>query len=102
MIVVVTLNKQQVIVHKCKKKSRIVVLKTPRRDQAFNIDDPKKAKLLAYTSLCRPMLENAKWDPLARDKIYDIELVQNSAIISNLKERKDNVYLRQWLSYSSK
>ena len=60
MIVVVTLNKQQVIVHKCKKKSRIVVLKTPRRDQAFNIDDPKKAKLLAYTSLCRPMLENAK------------------------------------------
>ena len=48
------------------------------------------------------MLENAKWDPLARDKIYDIELVQNSAIISNLKERKDNVYLRQWLSYSSK
>ena len=56
---------------------------------------PKEAKLLAYTSLCRPILEYADvvWDPSARSKIHDIELVQNSAIrfISNLKGRTDSV-----------
>ena len=57
-------------------------------------DSPKEAKLLAYTSLCRPMLEyaDAVWDPSARSKIQDIELVQNSAVrfISNLKGRTDS------------
>ena len=58
-------------------------------------DAPKEAKLLAYTSLCRPILEYADvvWDPLARSKIHDIELIQNSAVhlISNLKGRTDRV-----------
>ena len=55
---------------------------------------PKEAKLLAYTSLCRPILEYADvvWDPSARSKMHNIELVQNSAIrfISNLKGRTDS------------
>ena len=52
-----------------------------------------EAKLLAYTSLCRPILEYADvvWDPSPRSKIYDIELVQNS-FISNLKGRTDSVF----------
>ena len=54
-----------------------------------------EAKLLAYTSLCRPVLEYADfvWDPLARSKIHDIELVQNSAVhfISKLNGRADSV-----------
>ena len=58
-------------------------------------DAPKEAKLLAYTSLCRPILEYADvvWDPSAKSKIQDIELVQNSAVrfISNLKGRTDSV-----------
>ena len=58
-------------------------------------DGPKEAKLLAYASLCRPVLEYADvvWDSSARSKIHDIELVQNSAVrfISNLKERTDSV-----------
>ena len=57
-------------------------------------DAPKEAKLLAYTSLCRPILVYADvvWDPSARSVIHDIELVQNSAVqfISNLKGRTDN------------
>ena len=58
-------------------------------------DAPKEAKLLAYTSLCRPILEYADvvWDPSAKSKIQDIELVQNSAVrfISSLKGRTDSV-----------
>ena len=58
-------------------------------------DAPREAKLLAYTSLCRPILEYADvvQDPAARGKIHDIELVQNSAVrfISNLKRRTDSV-----------
>ena len=58
-------------------------------------DAQKEAKLLAYTTLCRPILEytDAVWDPSARSKIQDIELVQNSAVrfISNLKGRTDSV-----------
>ena len=39
----------------------------------------KKGKLLAYTSLCRPILENGDtlWDPLDKKSINDIELLQN-------------------------
>ena len=36
-------------------------------------DAAKEAKLLAYTSLCRPILEYADvvWDPSAKSKIQD-------------------------------
>ena len=59
-------------------------------------DAPKEAKLLAYTtSLSRFILEYADvvWDPSARSKIHDIELVQNSSVhfISNLKGCTDSV-----------
>ena len=58
-------------------------------------DALKEAKLLAYTSLCRPIREYADvvWNPSARSKIHDIELVQNSTIclISNLKGTTDSV-----------
>jgi len=58
-------------------------------------DAPKAAKLLAYTSLRRPILDyaNVVWDPAARNKVHDIELVQNSAIrfISDMKGRADSV-----------
>jgi len=49
---------------------------------------PKEAKLMAYTSLCRPILkyDNVVWDLVTRSKVHNTELVQNSAIrfISNL------------------
>jgi len=58
-------------------------------------DAPKDAKLLAYTSLCRPILNYAGvvWDPAARSKVHDIELFQNSAIrfISDMNGHVDNV-----------
>jgi len=58
-------------------------------------DAPKDAKVLAYTSLCRSILDYAYvvWNPSVRSKVHDIELVQNSAIwfISNMKGRADSV-----------
>ena len=38
-------------------------------------------------------IADVAWDPSARSKIHDIELVQNSAVrfISNLKGRTDSV-----------
>jgi len=40
-------------------------------------DAPKEAKLLAYRSVCRPVLDYADvvWDPATRNKVQDIELV---------------------------
>jgi len=40
-------------------------------------DALKDAKLLAYTSLCRHILDyaDAVWDPAAKSKVQDIELV---------------------------
>ena len=53
---------------------------------------PEKAKLLAYTSLCRPKLEYADvlWDPSDNASIEDLELVQNKAVrfIKNIKGRR--------------
>ena len=53
---------------------------------------PEKAKFLAYTSLCRPILEYAAtvWDPQQKNLVHDIEMVQNSAVrfICNLKGRE--------------
>ena len=51
----------------------------------------KKAKLLAYTTLCRPLVEYASsvWDPLLEYQTYDIEMVQHRAVrfICDLKGR---------------
>ncbi len=56
---------------------------------------PMEAKLLAYTSLCRPILEYADvvWDPHAKQTIHKIELIQNKAIrfIKNIKGRDESV-----------
>jgi len=45
-------------------------------------DAPQPAKLLAYTALCRPIIEYAAvvWDPSKKEHIYNIEMVQNDAI----------------------
>lgn len=45
-------------------------------------DAPKPARLIAYTALCRPILEYASvvWDPSIKQQIYNIEMVQNNAI----------------------
>ena len=42
----------------------------------------KKAKLLDYTTLCRPLVEYASsvWDPDLEYQIYDIEMVQHRAV----------------------
>ena len=51
----------------------------------------KNAKLLVYTTLCRPLVEYASsvWDPLLEYQTYDIEMVQHRAVrfICDLKGR---------------
>ena len=53
---------------------------------------PKKSRLLAYTSLCRPILEYADtvWDPMLNKDIESIEMIQHRAVrfISCLKGRE--------------
>jgi len=48
-----------------------------------------KAKLIAYLSLCRPILQYADtlWDPTSKCACEEIEHVQNQAVrfIANLK-----------------
>ena len=54
-------------------------------------DATKKAKLLAYTALCRPLVEYASsvWVPVLEYQIYYIEMVQHRAVrfICDLKGR---------------
>ena len=42
---------------------------------------PQKAKLIAYKSLCRPILEYAAvvWDPDSKQQAHKLEMVQNRA-----------------------
>ena len=58
-------------------------------------DAPKKTKLLAYTTICRPILEYGSqvWDPHLRTQCHTIERVQNLAIrfICGLKGRADSI-----------
>ena len=53
---------------------------------------PKTSRLLAYTSLCRPVLDYADtvWDPTNKAEVASIEKVQSRAVrfISNLKGRE--------------
>ena len=55
-------------------------------------DAPERARLLAYTSLCRPVLEYADtlWDPADNATSDNIELIQSKAIrfIKNIKGRR--------------
>ena len=55
---------------------------------------PKEAKLLAYTSLCRPILQYADvvWALHTKTSINKVEMIQNQAI-SNLKGRVDTIDL---------
>ena len=66
---------------------------------------PTKAKRLAYTSLCRPILEYADsaWDPCNKQTIYTIEMIQNRAVrfIKNLKGRESVTDARDQLGLSS-
>ena len=52
---------------------------------------PENAKLLAYTSLCRPKLEYADvlWDPSDNGSIEELELIQSKAarFIKDIKGR---------------
>jgi len=56
------------------------------------MDAPQKAKLLAYLSLCRPILEysDVLWDPADKASCQRLELVQNKAIrfVKNIKGRR--------------
>jgi hypothetical protein len=56
---------------------------------------PREAKMLAYSSLCRPILEyaDAVWDPHTKLAIHKVEMIQNKAIrfIKNLKGRDESV-----------
>ena len=54
-------------------------------------DETEKAKLLAYTTLCRPQVEYAStiWDTSTKQLQHELDMVQNGAIrfICKLKGR---------------
>jgi len=58
-------------------------------------DAPSEIKKLAYTSLCRPLLEYASevWDPYIKKHTHDLEMVQNRAVrfILNIKGRDTSI-----------
>lgn len=58
---------------------------------------PKKTKLLAYTTICRPILEYGcqVWDPFLKTQCNDIERIQNKAVrfICSIKGRGESVSL---------
>ena len=58
-------------------------------------DAPVKIKLVAYTTLCRSLLEYGCeiWDPVSQTLTHKLEAVQNKAIrfIKNLKGREESV-----------
>ncbi|XP_067930519.1 uncharacterized protein [Watersipora subatra] len=62
---------------------------------------PEKARLLAYTSLCRFHVEYASsvWDTPINKLVQDIEMVQNTAIryIANIKGRESITAAREKL-----
>ena len=62
-----------------------------------------EAKLLAYTSLCRPILEHADvaWDPHAKQTIHKIELVRTRRYASS-RMSKDvmKVYPQQGTTFT--
>ena len=66
---------------------------------------PEKARLLAYTSLCRPHVEYAAsvWDTPITKLVQDIEMVQNKAIryISGIKGRESITAAREKLRLST-
>jgi hypothetical protein len=66
---------------------------------------PTNSRLLAYTSLCRPILEYADtvWDPTTIQQIDSIESIQNRAVrfISNLKGRESLTAAKEQLCLDS-
>ena len=58
-------------------------------------DAPLGVRLVAYTTLCRPLLEYASpaWDPHIKSLVYDLESVQNRAVrfICRLRGREVSV-----------
>ena len=68
-------------------------------------DAPKDARLLAYTSLCRPILEYADtvWDPTNKQTMHSIEMIQNNAVryIERLKGRESVSEARDRLQLKS-
>ena len=65
----------------------------------------EKGKLLAYTSLCRPILQygDTLWDPPDKKSINDIELLQNKAIsfVRDIKGRSSVSEARSQLQLQS-
>ena len=63
----------------------------------------KKAKLLAYSTLCRPLVEYALsvWDPVLEYQIYDIEMVQYRAVRFICDLKGGPVYLKRLIRFSS-
>ena len=63
---------------------------------------PSEIRLLAYQTLCRPLLEYASeiWDPYKKKDIHQLEMVQNRAVrfISKLKGRDSVTKAREVLS----
>ena len=66
----------------------------------------EKGKLLAHTSLCRPILKygDTLWDPPDMKSINDIELLQNKAIwfVKDIKGRSNVSEARSQLQLQSR